>query len=106
MSEQTYNGWANYPTWVVNLWLSNDQGLAYETENVTREAIEDADGHADDAHYDVEKGLKSFVEGLSEEHIPSASFITDLCGWALAHVDWSEIASAWIENVQEADEYV
>ena len=22
-----YNGWRNYPTWAVNLWLSNDEGL-------------------------------------------------------------------------------
>ena len=22
-----YNGWTNYPTWAVNLWLCNDEGL-------------------------------------------------------------------------------
>jgi len=25
--EQGYNGWTNYETWCVNLWLTNDQGL-------------------------------------------------------------------------------
>ena len=27
MSTQTYNGWANYETWNVALWLGNDEGM-------------------------------------------------------------------------------
>lgn len=26
MKTETYNGWTNYETWVVNLWLGNDEG--------------------------------------------------------------------------------
>ena len=27
MTTSTYNGWANYETWNVALWLQNDEGL-------------------------------------------------------------------------------
>ena len=34
LATETYNGWANYETWNVALWIQNDQGLntlAYES---------------------------------------------------------------------------
>ncbi len=27
LTDQTYNGWTNYETWNVALWLGNDEGL-------------------------------------------------------------------------------
>ena len=85
--EEGYNGWANYPTWAVNLWLSNDEALWSETTERVAQALGDPQTAAD--------GLRAWVR---EELAPDlgASFASDLLGYALDLVDWREIADAWL----------
>ena len=107
-----YNGWKNYPTWCVNLWLSNDEELYRATleligdtlvgiandDNVSSEiwTVEQA------SRYRVADALKLWVrDELAPDAYEGASFVADLVGWALDHVDWSEIADAWIETASE-----
>jgi len=107
MSEDTtYNGWKNYPTWCVNLWLSNDENLCNEALDLARETLES--DHPTSSVWTVEESQRfnvadKFKQWVTNDLAPDlgASFPSDLLGWAFDHVEWDEIASAWIENVGE-----
>ena len=111
MSDETYNGWKNYPTWVVNLWLSNDEGSYHATHEVVRQGLTYADDHPDVPdiwtqeqanRFAVAYELKNFVEELAGDAYSEASFVADLLGYALSEVSWEEIADTWIEQTQES----
>src|SRR4051794_31007185 len=93
--EQGYNGWTNYPTWNVALWLDNDQFLQMQMREIAVTG-----GSA----YDAAQSLRVFVDGLVEDIAPAmfgASFAADIFGWALEQVDWLEIARNILEDVTE-----
>jgi len=96
MGDQTYNGWANYPTWCVNLWLGNDEGLYREASERASEWRRTTAA----PRLPLADDLKSWVR---DELAPDlgASFAADLLGYALDQVDWLEIADAWLEAVAE-----
>ncbi len=104
--EQGYNGWKNYPTWAVNLWLNNDEGTQEAALDVTRSAVwERGTGNAS-KRLAVADALKAWItDGIADEgHNPfqqEASVYTDLLGWAMDSVDWFETADAFIEMCEE-----
>ncbi len=83
--ERGYNGWTNYATWNVHLWLTNDP----QTEATVRSLALRAP-----SLYEAAQAIRTFVEDrnpLAEQ----ASLYTDLLGNALGHVDWDAVAHAF-----------
>jgi hypothetical protein len=112
-TDTTYNGWSNYPTWAVNLWLSNDRGL-YEATAELVEITARAGAHHDNIGsgiwteeqailFTVEDALKAWVsDDLVPAEYDKATMLADLIGYALGEVNWSEIATAWLETVNDS----
>lgn len=100
-----YQGWKNYPTWAVNLWLSNDEALYNEALDIARDVYRgqiESTGNAD-PNFGLGVLAQSYKDWVTNDLAPDlgATFAADLLGYALDEVDWYEIAKAWIEQVQE-----
>lgn len=96
--DTTYNGWTNYETWCVNLWLSNDQG----TDNAVHEmAVDCLNNKAnDEPAYSLAGAISNFVDELQESFVTNdASMFSDLLSHAIQRVNWREIAQAYIDGV-------
>jgi hypothetical protein len=85
MKDDTYNGWTNYETWCVNLWLDNDEYLNNTLNDIATD--EDVD------LYDKCEQLKAVVDAMNPLY-GDASMFTDMLNGALSMVCWKEI----IEN--------
>ena len=110
--DTTYNGWTNYETWAMKLWMDNDQGEYNYWRETTRDCRNEArDQHpnqfmdkADNARNLLADALKARYDDESEHPVFEAANGTvyvDLLNAALAEVNWHEIANALLEDAQE-----
>ncbi len=85
-AEQTltveYNGWTNRETWIVNLWLTNDECYYEELQAIIKNF---------DSNEQAEE-LEQYVHWIID--VDEASMTTDLLSTSLGRVNWHEIARA------------
>lgn len=110
MNDKTYNGWTNYETWVVNLWMDNEEGSHDYWVEVAQEIHDDLEEPTnsmtkmDEAVYLLADRLKDYHEEIKDEILGNvmltSSVWADLLGAALSEVNWREIAEHLLENVE------
>jgi hypothetical protein len=86
--DKTYNGWTNYETWLVNLWIQNDEDLYSQLHDMVVTV---------DTLFAAKEILMAWMDNEYDtyvEHAPHGLF-QDLLRGALAEVDWYEIAKDW-----------
>lgn len=96
MSGEAHEGWKNYETWCVNLWLTNDESeYAYWRGVTSGLKYEYPDGVTKQAKYDLADRLKIEIgEGAPE----LKGVWADLLSAALSEVDWYEIAEGFLDT--------
>lgn len=90
--EKGYNGWANYETWLVNLWLTNDMGGCDAVETMSREAKD---------KYALAHDIKDYVGDDMPEL--GVNMWADLLNAAFGEVDWYELAEHYWADFREVD---
>lgn len=105
VTDDSFNGWSNYPTWAVNLWLGNDEDsyrlCARLTEVCWEEAI------ATESFSKKERAIILLADELKQllhERNPltgNANVYADLLEASLGKVNWRELALALIEVNEE-----
>lgn len=85
---EEYNGWPNYETWIVKLWIDNDEGAYHYSKDMVRHSRYRADAI---------DGLKDWIEEMNPLN-EGANMFVDLMTHALGKVDFGKIADSIAED--------
>lgn len=105
MSNDRYNGWTNYETWNVALWIDNDEYLQCYYADKAQELLDDtADSIAgiEERRSACVRELADDIQATIEDSQPDVpnSVYLDLLTHALGRVEWREIAEHYLADVE------
>ena len=97
MTHKDYNGWTNYETWNVKLWMDNDESTyrywKEQTDELWKHARESQAWPGSTREESAAAQLADALKSEHEENRPEVSgMYADLLGAALSEVNWLEIA--------------
>jgi hypothetical protein len=100
MNTKKYNGWTNYETWVVNLWITNDSGSAGYWEAAADSAVREHD------EYEPRHTVREVADAMQSEImdeclLEGGTMYCDLIGAAFCNVNWREIAEHFVADARE-----
>lgn len=107
-NKTTYNGWKNYETWNVGLWLDNDQSTYYMVEEMVQDAVNNAVPYKQRYHREskyitlrdcAKFYLADIIKDFIEENSPVVTGLyADLLNAAIGEVDWHELADNYLDT--------
>jgi len=90
--DRKYNGWVNYETWLIDLWLTNEQ-------NLNNRALS----------CESRQELKELVENLTdinnEEGFSRPDIIQDFTNVTLGEIDFYDLFESFEQTRKEIEEY-
>ena len=92
--DSTYNGWSNWETWNIGLWMSTDEQTYHEINQLIK-------GSKD--VYDLSKKLEEWAYSSLDDEYMNPSFIMDFVRGAIREVNFFEIAKHKIEEKDYLD---
>ena len=95
MTDEEYNGWTNYETWLMDLNLTNEQGIY----NDVRDLIQEIRDNDDMENWDIAQELKQYIEDTYWHDETNVVMICDT--WTLRNfqeINWLEIVESFIEE--------
>lgn len=110
MSNDTrYNGWTNYETWNLALWLDNDQGYYTYWHAQAQKAWNTAEDKQPNPYLDRDGNARMLLSDQLCQEIEDAQpelieFWADMITAALGEIDWLEIADHYLSDVNKAED--
>jgi len=102
-----YNGWTNYETWNLALWIGNEQYSDLYWRERTVEAYKNAEASSTFTRLEqATLDLADMLKDETEENQPAgeSGFYSDVMTAAIGEVNWYEIAEHWIsDEIDESD---
>lgn len=111
MERKEYNGWFNYETWVVSLWMDNEKG-SYDQSSEEAQRCFDECARPETRSYAKQTQkeaatimLADIIKAEHEEALPELQgFASDLLSAAMSEVNWYEIAEHLLDEFPDSAE--
>lgn len=102
-TETKYNGWTNYETWCVALWIDNDELQYRHWRRQAKASLIDAETEPEEHSFTVKELAARYLAGALkselEDEMPAVEGMwSDLLSAALSEVNWYEIAQHLLEE--------
>lgn len=103
---EKYNGWTNYETWAVGLWIDNDEFSQSRAQELGKEMLKNAPKDSnvknkiwtvcETAKFRLSEKLKEQYENDNPLLDKEASLYSDLLNASLSDVNWDEVAESYL----------